>query len=250
MIATLGGAEEESLVLGEALREAGPQPARAESLLAALEDASLRGRPAPVNALGILVLLDSRDAALAAAAARLTGEWKLTAAGHRLGQIAADRNAAEPLRQAAAGGLSLLGNAEAMRTLAELSDRRQPLSVRKTALAARASVDAQAAAPQVVELLGEMSAGDDPSLLFTALFLEQERGGGSDVGTGQAEAQHPRRGRGRASGPHSGRDLPELIAALFRGRFALSGRRAALAGSHGRAVVRGRVAQAIRTAAK
>lgn len=176
-VARLGSAADLSMVLDAALRGDCP-PRRRGALLDALASAaqSRRARPAG-DLIRLTSLLASDEAALAAAAARLLGLWKVTAAGSRLAGMAADEGLAVAVRQGAIEGLAALGGADSGEVLASLAGHGRPVDVRMAAIAGLVDVDAQAAARHAVALLSAAHGSADAARIVNA-FLRRQGGVG------------------------------------------------------------------------
>ncbi len=213
-LALLGESEEVALVLAEAVHDASGQPGRASALLSLLEEASVRGRPVPGNAVQVLALIGSADEPGRAPAAKLAGAWKVSEARQVLTQMAGDLALGKPLRHAACQGLALMGDKESLQTLAGLSGRGRPPELRETAVAAWASADAGAAAQSAVDLLTEMSDDVDPSLVLSALLERNEGAAALTTALEDSKLSETIAAVGVRLAESSGRAMPELIRAL------------------------------------
>jgi putative heme-binding domain-containing protein len=175
-LAGLGAPAERALALDAVLEgnELGPS-----ERLQVLESLASRTRRLPAggaNADQVATLFDHSDAALAAAALRLAGVWKLQNLRPHIERIASGSPIAAVRRRAAVRALVDLGGAEAKVKLRTLAGSEFPYSVRADATAGLAALDLTGAAGLAVSLLRQrVSVDSDPSELFTA-FLERVGG--------------------------------------------------------------------------
>jgi putative heme-binding domain-containing protein len=189
LLAGLGDAAQQALVLDEALAQGRLSTSERVRVVGALERAA-RARPArPANDPARLAsLFGQEDAALGAAALRLAGAWKLEKLRPEVSRVAGE-GAAAPRRQAAIAALVDLGGPESTRRLEELAAASRPYALRAEALAGLAALDVQKAARLAAPLLRQpVGPAQDPSGLFTA-FLQ--RAGGAAALAAALKGQPP-----------------------------------------------------------
>jgi putative heme-binding domain-containing protein len=175
LVAVLGGAPELGMVFERALLLK-DNAGRQANLLAALEQATRQRGVRPAGDLArVGQLLASDSESLRSAAARLAGLWKVEGLRPQLADLAAAPKTAEPVRQAALDGLVLLGGDATRQTLEQLSGKDQPAAVRRLAIVALTSVNADNAAARAIEFLAALPANVDPSDVFAA-FVQQKTG--------------------------------------------------------------------------
>jgi putative heme-binding domain-containing protein len=213
MIAALGGPQEMSMILDQVLT--GSTPARQAALLSALQQATQQRGIRPNGDLGrIAPLLSAESEPVRAAAARAAGLWHIEGLRPKLLEAARTESSSEPVRQAAFDGLAQLGGPASKSAFEELADAAQPLRVRRLAVIALASLDVEAAAKRAIQVLADTPDGDDPTDLFNA-FVERKNG---IAGLTKALTDHKLPADvarlGLRTVRASGRDQPELIAAL------------------------------------
>jgi putative heme-binding domain-containing protein len=177
VLAALGTAAEQTLALEGALAEDDLSPSECVHVLEALESTAPRQPPpAAANPGRLAVLFDHADAALAAAALRLSGAWKLERVRPQVERIASDPRTAARRRRAAVRALVDLGGPDTKRRLHALAGGEVPYSVRADAIAGLTVLDLPQAAALAVPLLRQPVAADqNPAQLFTA-FLERHGG--------------------------------------------------------------------------
>jgi putative heme-binding domain-containing protein len=177
VLAALGTAAEQLLALEGALAEMELDPSERVHVLEALEAAaSKRPLPAAVDPGRLASLFDHVDAALAAAALRLSGAWKLQGVRPQVERIAADPRTAASRRQAAVRALVGLGGPLTKRRLMALAGVEVPYAVRVDAIAGLTALDLPQAAALAVPLFRQpVRADQNPAELFTA-FLERAGG--------------------------------------------------------------------------
>jgi putative heme-binding domain-containing protein len=177
LLAALGDAAQQRMVLEEVLAPDHLNPAERVRVLDALQRAARQWGMRPATELTrIAALFPDRDTALGGVALRLAGAWKLEKVRPDVSRLAEE--AREPARrQAAVAALVDLGGPESVRRLEALAaaDRSYPL--RAEALEGLAALDVQKAARLAAPLLRQQPAGpgQDPSGLFTA-FLQRAGG--------------------------------------------------------------------------
>jgi putative heme-binding domain-containing protein len=177
LLAALGDAPQQALVLEEALAEDRLTPAERVRVLEALAQ-SARERPVrPAgDAARIASLFGHKDAALGAAALRLAGAWKLEKLRDEVARAAGDADAPASRRRAAVAALIDLSGRDSQQCLADLAASKLPYGVRADAAAGLAALDVKGAAALAADLLRRpVTAADDPSDLFTA-FLQRAGG--------------------------------------------------------------------------
>jgi putative heme-binding domain-containing protein len=170
-----GGPDELGLVLELALdgrMEAAERTALVEKLDQAAESRKIRPR-GDLERIG--ALLDGAETPLRSAAARLAGRWQLASAGERLKTLARDRAQPDALRHASIDGLALLGRSEAKALLAELAASGETPRMRIASAAALATLDVEAGARTVAEVLATVPPETDAAPMYDAL-LARERG--------------------------------------------------------------------------
>jgi putative heme-binding domain-containing protein len=177
MLARFGTAAEQTLVLQETLAGKDLRPSECLRVLQALEPvARQRSLLAGADENRLAALFDHSDAALAAAALRLAGAWKLNKLRPQMERIAADQQTAATRRRAAVRALVELGGAETKRRLGDLAGDKVPYPVRVDAIAGLAELDAGRAAVLAAPLLRQPVRADvNPSELFSA-FLQRSGG--------------------------------------------------------------------------
>jgi putative heme-binding domain-containing protein len=175
LVAILGGPPELGMVFERALALK-DSAGRQANLLAALEQAARQRGVRPAGDLArIGQLLASDSESLRSAAARLAGFWKVESLRPQLAELAAGPKTAEPVRQAALDSLVLLGGDATRQTLEQLSGKDQPAAVRRLAIVALTSVNADNAAARALEFFAALPANVDPSDVFAA-FVQQKTG--------------------------------------------------------------------------
>jgi putative heme-binding domain-containing protein len=225
-LAALGGPKELSLVLDRALGK-GDAATPSSRLLEALEQAARQRGVRPEGNLGrVGQLLDSENEGNRAAGARLAGLWRVEALRPRLLEYAQMAATSEPLRQAAIEGLALLGGPASRTAIEKLTTPDHPLSVRRQAVIALASLDLDTAARAAVEMLASGPEGSDPSAVYAA-FVGRKNG---DAALARAlagrrlPADVAKLGVRAVRG--TGRDAPPLVDALTKAGALTSGLRA------------------------
>jgi putative heme-binding domain-containing protein len=217
MIAALGGPQEMGMILDLVLGGNTPDPGRQANLLAALQQATQQRGVRPDGDLNrVAPLLNAESETVRAAAARAAGLWRVEALRPKLLEAARADKGSEAVRQAAFDGLVRLGGPASKTAFEELADAGQPGRVRRLAVIALAALDVEAAAQRAVDVLADAGDGDDPTDLFNAFV---ERKNGSAVLTkALADRKLPAdvAKLGLRTVRATGRDQPELIAALTK----------------------------------
>jgi putative heme-binding domain-containing protein len=217
MIAALGGAQEMGMILDLVLARDVPDAARQANLLVALQQATQQRGVRPDGDLKrIAPLLDADSETVRAAAARAAGLWRIEALRPKLQEAARADKSSEAVRQAAFDGLMRLGGPASKNAFEELADPTQPLRVRRLAVIALAPLDVEGAAKRAVDVLADARDGDDPTDLFNA-FVERKNGL-AVLTKALADRKLPAdvAKLGLRTVRASGRDQPELIAALTK----------------------------------
>lgn len=213
LIAALGGPQE----LGMVFERTGAGVSQA-TLLAALEKASReRGvRPEGDLTKRLGALLNAEDDAVRAAAARLTGLWRLEALRARLLELARDPKSGDALRQSSFEGLTLLGGPASREAFEQLSSGDRPFAVRRQALVAWTALEVDGAARRAIEVLANVKDGEDPTDVFSA-FLER-KGGAAALTAALKDHDLPAdvAKMGVRTARTSGRDAPALVEALTK----------------------------------
>jgi putative heme-binding domain-containing protein len=187
LLALLGNASDQDLVLNYALAPDRLTAAQRVRVLDALRQAA-RERPVrPANdPARVETLFHHANPALAAAAMRLAGAWKLEKLRPELARAA---GTAGPRQYAAVRALVDLGGPESVRRLEALTGPGRPYGVRAEALAGLAALDVRKAAALAAPLLRQpVGPGQDPSVVFTALL---QRAGGQAALAAALKRQPP-----------------------------------------------------------
>ncbi len=177
VLAGLGTPGQQALVCDLTLAGDALRPDERVRVLEALRRAT-RGRPAPAGMapVRLAVLFRDPDPALAAAALRLAGAWKLRTLRPELVRIAADPRTFVPCRRAGVRALADLGGTDSMNQLRGLAATDRPYPVRAEAIAGLTALDLPGAAALAADLLGRPTGPDrDPSEVFAA-FLQRAGG--------------------------------------------------------------------------
>jgi len=214
LIGSLGAPRELAMVLDIALAQVASDAASATALLDALGTGARRGSPPPASAQRILEALSADDARVVDVAARLAGDWRVAQALPVLTRVLGDPTASPPLRHTA--GLAIARLDAGSETLSRLSEAAEDVSVRVTATAALATIDAGRAAPIAAALLAAAGDAARVELLFDAFV--GLKGGDELLATAldgsTLESQVAATGV-RIAGS-SGRDMKRLVAELTR----------------------------------
>ena len=173
LIVSNGGPPELAVLFERALSGA----AEAAPLLAALSRAAAERKVTPAGDLKrLLPLIDSGDAAVSAAAARLTGHWKLNDARPKLTELAQSPQTQPAVRQASIDALALLGGNASRQTLMTLTaPQTKDLGTRFMASVALASMDLKAGAQAAAAALADAPPEADARGVFGA-FLGRKGG--------------------------------------------------------------------------
>jgi putative heme-binding domain-containing protein len=213
LIATLGAPGDLRLILDRVLAGSSMPTSRQTLLLSGLGEAMKRRGVRPAGDLGpVAGLIDSRDAALRAAALRICGLWKLDMARPQMLEAARSMKFDEGVRASAIEALALLGGNASRDALDQLSVQGSP-SVRRAAVIALIGLDPVRGASRAVELFLQPDPGD-PTPLFDAI-LQRKNGGealaaalaGKKISADVAKL-------GIRSVRTSARDFPALVEAL------------------------------------
>jgi putative heme-binding domain-containing protein len=176
VIATLGGPDELGVAFDAALADDPSGQARQIVLLGALTRAAQSRKVRPSGDLTrIGALLEGREDAVRAAAARTAGAWGLELLRPKLAALAGDPQADESVRRAAIEGLGALGGPVSRQTLEGLSGRSHSAGARRAAVAALVALDVRAAAKAAVAVLAEAKPEEELAPLFLS-FLERKDG--------------------------------------------------------------------------
>jgi len=177
VLAELGNAEQQALAYEAALTDRAMPAHDRRQVLENLEQAARAKKSKPLNeAHRLATLLTSDDSALAAAALRLAGAWKVDTMRAEFNRIAGESASDPARRQAAVEALVDLGGAATQQVLAELSAADRPAAVRLQAIIGWTNLDVKQAARSASSLLRQPpTPAADLSPLFTS-FLRQ-RGG-------------------------------------------------------------------------
>jgi putative heme-binding domain-containing protein len=175
LLARVGGPDEVAKVVERAGAGNVPVAERIELVRAAEEAARLRrvGRPAQTGFLK--AVLNDSDPAVAATAARLTGQWKDSDYRDDVERLASAATTAPAVRAAAAEGVALYGDPLAKTTLGNLATTGANADVKRAAVVALASLDLPAAAGKAAAFLPTAEAKDDLLELYGA-FLNRKGG--------------------------------------------------------------------------
>jgi len=151
LAATLGRPRDLSAIFDMALAEDKRPPARRAALVDGLVKAARQRKALPEGDTSrLLVLLDAKDDALRASAARAAGVWKLAPALPRLEALATSPDSSDPVRRAAVDGLADLGGPAARAAVERLAAAGP---ARLAAVGALASLDPKAAAGRAADWL-------------------------------------------------------------------------------------------------
>jgi putative heme-binding domain-containing protein len=175
ILASLGDPGQQDIAWEEA-RAARLKPPERARVLRALDQAARARQVRPRGELTALrELFADADPAVASAALRLAGAWKLEGLRGELTRRAGE--AGEPRRRrASVAALADLGGAASLRDLETLAARGQPFAVRAEAVVGLVALDARRAARAAGELLRQAPPpGEDLTSLFTA-FARQKSG--------------------------------------------------------------------------
>jgi putative heme-binding domain-containing protein len=173
LLAGVGGPAELDLVIRKTMDE--KDLATQARLLAALEESSRqRGVRPKEESKKILDLLDGDDR-VRGSAARLAGLWGVSDARQKLTALAKDAKARIEQRRAAVDGLMSLGGKPSIETLGALAEKESNGEVRRAALVALASLDADDAAKKAVSLLAGAKSAEGVNDIFEA-FLGRKNG--------------------------------------------------------------------------
>ncbi len=165
LIASLGGPAELRAVFDEAIAK--KQPALLDALFTATQQRNVK--PAG-NLAGLGALVDDAQPAVAVAAIRLAGLWKLEAVRSKLDETLRNDKASPAARQAAADGLALLGGPASKATFVELTDARHSLNLRMICAVALSAVDLDAGAARIAAILAELPDGVNPAGMIHPLL--------------------------------------------------------------------------------
>jgi putative heme-binding domain-containing protein len=170
-------------------------PERAR-VLGALEQAARARKAKPGGELTALKgLFTDPDPAVAGAALRLAGAWKLDALRAELTRWAGGETGEPQRREAAVAALVDLGGAASLRDLERLAAPKRPFAVRLEAVIGLAALDAKRAAREAGELTRQATpAGEDLARLFTAFTRLK---GGPEALTEALKARPPARDAAR-----------------------------------------------------
>jgi putative heme-binding domain-containing protein len=175
LLAVLGDAPQQALAWDAARADGRLRSPERVHVLEALEQAARARKAKPAAAPEHLAeLVRSKDAPLAAAAARLAGAWKVETLRGDLDTLAAS---ADPrVGTAAVAALVDLGGPETARRLEALAGAKEPYPVRQRATVGLVSLDPKRAAAAASGLLAQpTSATNDPGDLYVA-FLQRTGG--------------------------------------------------------------------------
>ena len=177
LVASLGNADQQALVLGQALDPARLSAADRIRVLDALAQAARERKVRPSGAANqVASLFNHENAHLAGAAFRLAGAWKLEDQRERLYDVARSPKADGPHREATIRALVDLGGIRSVEQLDALCADNQPYDIRQQAIAGLTELDLAKAARHASMLLGKAPpAGNDPSALYAA-FLARKLG--------------------------------------------------------------------------
>jgi len=175
LVAGLGGPDELRVVLNLALDDKSPAAIRAELLTALAKAARLRKVQPAGDLTPIGALVEQPDEALQIAAIDAAGLWHVQSLADRLQQLGSAERTAAPLRASALNSLAMLGPAHAP-ALVALAQKDHPGPLRVQAISALASLDAKAAAQQIVALLSEEPLPAAPDEVIVSLL---DRKGGA-----------------------------------------------------------------------
>jgi len=214
LVAALGGPAELGMVFDQVLAKENNPPSRQAALLAALEQATRQRGVKPEGDLARLAsLLSSESEALKATALRTTGLWKVEGLRPQLAGIAAAEKTSPEARHAAIDGLVLLGGKPSQEMLEQLTAASRPLEVRRRAAIGLAGLNLGSAAGRAVEVLAAGNVNDAADV-YTAFV--QQKGGAAALAKALGDKKLPADVAkvGIRTVRLSGRDSPELIAAL------------------------------------
>jgi putative heme-binding domain-containing protein len=175
-IAALGGPKELAMVFDLAVTGDKTPAGRRALLLTALQEAAERRHVLPEGDLSrVGKLISAENEAVAIAAARAAGVWRIEALRPKLLEIVRADRTSEPLRQAAFDGLTALGGKPSSEAFDQLTAEERPLTLRRMAVIALASLDVKAAGTRACEVLAAHKDGADPTPIFAAFI--QRKGG-------------------------------------------------------------------------
>lgn len=153
VLARVGGPNELSIVLARC-GDGKLTPSQRLGLLQTLIGGTQDRGTVPADRKPLEALL-TNDGETRPAAIRLAGLWKLEEKRSDLAKLAKDASIAEPIRLAAVAALGDLGGDASKKTLGELGDAKDNLSVRRAAFLALAGLDLTAAAERAPALLAD-----------------------------------------------------------------------------------------------
>jgi putative heme-binding domain-containing protein len=153
LIATAGGPKELGVLLDAVVQSKLDGPATVRALAALAEAARLRDVQPASGRESIVTLLKTTDEKIRVAALQLAGAWKAKALVPSLTEIARDPASATAVRSAAFKALREVGGPEAIAALKTLTTPNLPPAVWHEAVLTLASLDAEAALPDVLRVL-------------------------------------------------------------------------------------------------
>jgi putative heme-binding domain-containing protein len=177
LIGAVGGPDDVGAMLDVGAKSDKVDAATRAAALKAAERAARQRRVVPAPALDLRPLIESKDPAEAAEAARLAGALKLSPERATLERLASEPATAEPVRMAAVEALAEMGKSpkEAEPLFEKLAAATSAPSVREGGVVGLTFVDVKAAAARAAEWLAGAPAGSDPGPVISA-FLRKEGG--------------------------------------------------------------------------
>jgi putative heme-binding domain-containing protein len=160
-------------------------------------------------------LLDNPNENIRAAAAKLTGSWKLAGLTSALNKLAGDAGASTNLRRSAIEGLRELGGREAVNSLRTLAKDKDD-SIRRSAAAALASADLNGSMPQILEVVSATTKEEDALALWRSLLSAKGSSVAFASAVGKTTLPETTARAGVRAAREGGRNEPNLVLALNR----------------------------------
>lgn len=218
LIATLGGPPELRLVFDLALAAADrkDQAPLTSKLLSALTEAAVKRQTAPAGDLAAVGILLGISPDLDGAVCRAAGAWNVETLRPRLTSLALEAKTISPAVTGAIEGLVRMGGESTKKTLMQLGMAEHPRPLRVAAAIALCDVDLEAGVRMVVELLSGNATQDEAALLFTSVWQRKQGPAAFVKALGDLRLAEDVAKVGIRSSRTSGRNLPEVAAALTR----------------------------------
>lgn len=173
-----GGPDDLAFIFAKCLGEDGFTTEVRTVALRGLEEAIRTRRVKPTGDLtGLSRLITGNDipSDQRSLAIRLAGLWKVDGVQSALQELALAEQTDAPTRRATIDALTTFGGDASRTTLAKLTEKDRPQSVRYEAIAALAALDAKEAAKRAVPVLADGTEETDPAVLLDA-FLDLKGG--------------------------------------------------------------------------